>query len=64
MVDATGHSRIAVLSVIVFFVVGAAMLMFVDVEAGRIAWPGRQKRKPSEANRTPLKGSIVTIVAS
>jgi len=32
---ATGSSRGAVLSVIAFFVVGAALLAAVDVEAGR-----------------------------
>jgi UMF1 family MFS transporter len=32
---ATGSSRNAILSVIVFFVVGGALLAFVDVEEGR-----------------------------
>jgi MFS transporter, UMF1 family len=37
MVDATGHSRNAILAVVVFFVVGGAILAFVDVESGRKA---------------------------
>jgi UMF1 family MFS transporter len=37
MVDATGHSRNAILAVLGFFVVGGAVLTFVDVEAGRRA---------------------------
>jgi len=37
MVDATGHSRNAMLAVLGFFVVGAAILIFVDVDAGRLA---------------------------
>jgi UMF1 family MFS transporter len=37
MVDATGQSRNAMLAVLGFFVVGAAVLIFVDVEAGRKA---------------------------
>jgi UMF1 family MFS transporter len=36
-ISATGSSRMAVLSVIVFFVVGAVLLMFVDVEQGQRA---------------------------
>jgi UMF1 family MFS transporter len=31
----TGSSRVAVLSVIAFFVIGAALLLGVDVEQGR-----------------------------
>jgi MFS transporter, UMF1 family len=37
MVDATGHSRNAILAVLAFFVIGGAMLAFVDLEAGRKA---------------------------
>jgi MFS transporter, UMF1 family len=37
MVEATGQSRNAMLAVLGFFVVGAAILVFVDVEAGRRA---------------------------
>jgi UMF1 family MFS transporter len=37
MVDATGESRNAILAVLGFFVVGAALLVFVDVDAGRRA---------------------------
>jgi UMF1 family MFS transporter len=37
MVDATGQSRHAMLAVLGFFVVGAAILVFVDVDAGREA---------------------------
>jgi UMF1 family MFS transporter len=37
MVDATGHSRNAILAVVGFFVVGAAILAFVNVEEGRRA---------------------------
>ena len=37
MVDATGQSRNAMLAVLGFFVVGAAVLLFVDVEGGRKA---------------------------
>jgi len=37
MVDATGQSRNAMLAVLGFFVVGGAILIFVDVEAGRRA---------------------------
>ena len=35
MVTATGSSRNAILAVLVFFVVGGAILVFVDVEGGR-----------------------------
>ena len=35
MVDATGQSRNAMLAVLAFFVVGGAVLVFVDVDAGR-----------------------------
>ena len=35
IVAATGSSRNAILSVIVFFVVGGAILAFVDVDEGR-----------------------------
>jgi UMF1 family MFS transporter len=37
IIGATGSSRNAILSVIVFFIAGGAILMFVDVEAGRRA---------------------------
>jgi UMF1 family MFS transporter len=37
MVEATGQSRNAILAVLGFFVVGAAILVFVDVDAGRRA---------------------------
>jgi UMF1 family MFS transporter len=37
MVDATGHSRNAILAVLGFFVIGGGLLVFVDVEAGRRA---------------------------
>jgi len=37
MVEATGHSRNAILAVLAFFVVGGAMLAFVDLESGRKA---------------------------
>ncbi len=43
MILATGSTRGAILSVIAFFVVGGAILAFVDVEAGR-----RQARKMEE----------------
>jgi UMF1 family MFS transporter len=35
MVDATGSSRNAILAVLGFFVVGGAILAFVNVEEGR-----------------------------
>jgi UMF1 family MFS transporter len=35
MITATGASRNAILAVIAFFVIGAALLAFVDVEEGR-----------------------------
>jgi UMF1 family MFS transporter len=37
MVESTGHSRNAILAVLGFFIVGAAILAFVDVDAGRRA---------------------------
>jgi MFS transporter, UMF1 family len=37
MVDATGQSRNAILAVVAFFLIGGAILAFVDVEAGRRA---------------------------
>ena len=35
MISATGSTRLSILSVVVFFVVGAALLIPVDIEAGR-----------------------------
>jgi UMF1 family MFS transporter len=40
VVSHSGSSRNAILSVIAFFVVGAAILLFVDVEEGRAAVRG------------------------
>ena len=37
VVERSGTSRNAILSVIAFFIVGAAILAFVDVDAGRRA---------------------------
>ncbi len=37
MVQSTGESRNAILAVLSFFVVGGALLAFVDVEEGRRA---------------------------
>jgi UMF1 family MFS transporter len=37
MIEATGQSRQAILAVLGFFIIGAAILAFVDVEAGRRA---------------------------
>jgi UMF1 family MFS transporter len=37
MIKVTGSSRPAILAIIVFFVVGGALLVFVDVEKGRVA---------------------------
>lgn len=37
MVEATGHSRNAILAVLSFFVIGGAILAFVNVDAGRKA---------------------------
>ena len=37
MVDATGQSRNAMMAVLGFFVIGGAILTFVDVDAGRRA---------------------------
>jgi UMF1 family MFS transporter len=37
MVETTGESRNAILAVLGFFVIGGALLAFVDVEAGRRA---------------------------
>jgi MFS transporter, UMF1 family len=37
MTTVTGSSRHAILSLVVFFVVGGALLAFVDVEEGRRA---------------------------
>jgi UMF1 family MFS transporter len=36
-VAATGSSRIAILSIVAFFVIGGALLMFVRIEAGQRA---------------------------
>jgi UMF1 family MFS transporter len=37
MVEATGSSRNAILAVLVFFIVGGAVLWFVNVDEGRRA---------------------------
>jgi UMF1 family MFS transporter len=48
VVDHSGASRNAILSVILFFIVGAAILTFVDVEAGR------KTARAAEADATPV----------
>ena len=48
VVDRSGTSRNAILSVLLFFIVGAAILVFVDVEAGRRA------ARAAEADVTPV----------
>lgn len=47
----TGSSRVAILSVIVFFIVGAALLAFVDVERGQ-----RAAREAEAGLRRPAPG--------
>jgi UMF1 family MFS transporter len=37
MVEATGQSRNAILAVLAFFIIGGALLSFVNVEEGRRA---------------------------
>ena len=48
-VTITGSSRSAILSVIAFFIVGAALLAAVDVEAGQRAARGAGVRNPADA---------------
>jgi len=48
MVEATGSSRNAILAVLVFFIVGGALLALVDVEGGRRA------ARAAEAGVTPV----------
>jgi UMF1 family MFS transporter len=48
MVEATGSSRNAILAVLVFFIVGGAILAFVDVESGR------RSARAAEAGLTPV----------
>ncbi len=48
MVEATGSSRNAILAVLVFFVVGGAILTLVDVESGR------RSARTAEAGLTPI----------
>ena len=48
MVEATGSSRNAILAVLVFFIVGGAILAFVDVEGGR------RSARAAEAGLTPV----------
>jgi UMF1 family MFS transporter len=50
MVGATGHSRNAILAVVMFFVVGGAILVFVDVDEGRRA--ARAAEAETAATRT------------
>jgi UMF1 family MFS transporter len=49
MVESTGSSRNAILAVLVFFVVGGGLLVFVDVEAGR------RVAREAEAHVTPVR---------
>jgi UMF1 family MFS transporter len=49
MVASTGSSRNAILAVLVFFVVGGALLAFVDVEGGR------RVAREAEARVTPVR---------
>ena len=48
MVEATGSSRNAILAVLLFFIVGGAILAFVDVESGR------RSARAAEAGLTPV----------
>jgi UMF1 family MFS transporter len=56
MVQATGSSRNAILAVLAFFIVGGAILAFVDVESGR------RTARAAEADLTegdsPLRGTV------
>ena len=52
MVDATGQSRNAMLAVLGFFVVGGAMLVFVDVDAGRRAARARPRQQAAPDDGT------------
>jgi UMF1 family MFS transporter len=49
MVELTGSSRNAILAVLVFFIVGGALLAFVDVDGGRRA------ARAAEAGLTPVR---------
>ena len=53
VIGSTGSSRNAILSVIVFFVVGAAILMFVDVDEGERA----ARAAEAETRKEPLAAS-------
>jgi MFS transporter, UMF1 family len=48
MVEMTGSSRNAILAVLIFFIVGGAILAFVDVESGR------RSARAAEAGLTPV----------
>jgi UMF1 family MFS transporter len=48
MVEMTGSSRNAILAVLVFFIVGGAILAFVDVDSGR------RSARAAEAGVTPV----------
>jgi UMF1 family MFS transporter len=52
VIRATGSSRPAILAIVVFFVAGAALLYFVDVEAGR-----RAAREAEEREALAVAGS-------
>jgi UMF1 family MFS transporter len=49
MVEMTGSSRNAILAVLVFFIVGGAILAFVDVDSGR------RSARAAEAEVTPVR---------
>jgi len=51
-IAATGSSRNAILSVIAFFAVGAAILAFVDVEAGQLAARAVERTETAERAET------------
>ena len=61
MVDATGQSRNAMLAVLGFFVIGAAILVFVDVDAGRRA--ARQAEAPSRLTMATRSNPAVRWLA-
>ena len=51
---ATGSTRIGILSILIFFVVGAVILSLVDVEGGRrIAREAQARARPLEAAAVP-----------